>query len=51
MLIKALLGYTFSIVVIHLVANQVIIWCGYENLFYKPDLLQILKPIVETVQN
>lgn len=51
MLIKAVLGYTFSCVVVHLVMNQVIVWLGYEGMFYKPDLSEILKPVIETVQN
>ncbi len=41
-LIKALLGYTFTCIVVHLVLNQLIAWCGYENNFFNPNLSQIL---------
>lgn len=46
-----MLGYTFSCVVVHLVMNQLILWFGYEDIFYKPDLSKLLKPIIESVQN
>lgn len=43
---KALLGYVFSCVVVHLVVNQLIVNFGYDGLFYKPDLDKILKVVV-----
>ena len=36
-LIKALLGYTFTCIVVHLLANQAIAWLGYEDYFFKPN--------------
>lgn len=30
-LVKALLGYTFTCIVFHLLANQAISWLGYED--------------------
>lgn len=50
-LIKAVLGYTFSCIVLHLIMNQLIIWLGFENSFFKPNLAEILKPVIETIQN
>lgn len=50
-LIKAVLGYTFSCVVVHLLMNRVIIWFGYEEAFFKPELSLILKTIIEPFQN
>lgn len=37
-LVKALLGYTFTCIVTHLVLNQLILILGYQDAFYKPNL-------------
>jgi len=41
-LIKALLGYAFTCVVVHLVLNQVVLWFGWGDMFFRPDLVKIL---------
>jgi hypothetical protein len=50
-LVKALLGYTFTCIVFHLLANQAISWLGYEELFFKPNLSLLFNPVSENGQN
>jgi hypothetical protein len=46
-LIKALLGYTFTCIVVHLLANEAIAWLGYEEHFYKPNFELLFKAVTE----
>jgi hypothetical protein len=49
-LVKALLGYTFTCIVVHLLANQAIALLGYEECFFKPDFKLLFNLATQSAQ-